>query len=62
MMAAGSKNKNNQFTGVMMGDWATKGDSSLDIPGLYGFNDGRQVFGLRTNGTGFIGKSGKGQI
>ena len=62
MMAAGSKNKNNQFTGVMMGDWATKGDSSLDIPGLYGFNDGRQVFGLRTNGTGFIGRSGKGQI
>jgi len=45
-----------------MGDWADKGDTSLDTPGMYGFAAGRQVFGLRTNGTGFIGKSGKGQI
>jgi len=37
MIAAGAKNRNNQFTGVMMGDWATKGDNSLDTPGMYGF-------------------------
>lgn len=62
MIAAGSKNKNNQFTGVMMGDWKTKGDDSLETPGMYGFTNGRQTFGFRTDGTGFIGTSGKGQI
>lgn len=63
MIAAGTKNQtNNTFTGVVMGDWAKRGDTSLDIPGLYGISDGEQVFGLRTNGTGYIGRSGKGRI
>lgn len=62
MIAAGSKDGSNKFTGVMMGDWRAKGDESLDIPGLYGFNKGAQTFGLKTDGTGFIGSSGKGRI
>lgn len=63
MIAAGTKNKeDNTFSGVVMGDWAKKGDSSLDVPGMYGLNRGEQVFGLRINGTGYIGKSGKGRI
>jgi hypothetical protein len=37
MIAAGSKDKKNRFTGVMMGDWHEKGDESLDMTGLYGF-------------------------
>jgi hypothetical protein len=39
MIAAGSKD-NGVFTGVMMGDWKSKGDESLDVPGLYGYNKG----------------------
>lgn len=62
MIAAGTKTENNTFTGVIMGDWAKRGDSSLDVPGMYGLNHGEQVFGLRVNGTGYIGKSGKGRI
>jgi hypothetical protein len=45
-----------------MGDWADKADNSLDTPGLYGLKYGEQVFGFKTDGTGFIGKSGKGRI
>lgn len=62
MIAAGSKDGNNKFTGVMMGDWHAKGDESLDTPGLYGYNKGAQTFGFKTDGTGFIGASGKGRI
>ena len=62
MMSAGTKDSQNRFTGVIMGDWQTKGDSSLDVPGLYGFAKGAQRFGFKTDGTGFIGEAGKGQI
>lgn len=62
MMSAGTKDNQNKFTGVIMGDWAEKGDSSLDIPGLYGFTKGEQTFGFKTDGTGFIGKASAGQI
>lgn len=62
MIAAGTKDQKNRFTGVMMGDWSEKGDSSLDIPGLYGFNAGAQSFGFKTDGTGFIGPAGEGRI
>ena len=62
MIAAGAKDGNNKFTGVMMGDWHAKGDESLDTPGLYGYNKGAQTFGFKTDGTGFIGGSGKGRI
>ena len=62
MIAAGTKNSNGQFTGVMMGDWSSKGDSSIDMPGLYGFASGAQTFGFKKDGTGFIGASGNGRI
>lgn len=62
MIAAGTKDSHNRFTGVMMGDWQNKGDESLDTPGLYGFNAGQQSFGLKTDGTGFIGPAGEGRI
>lgn len=62
MIAAGSKDSENRFTGVMMGDWGSKGDESLDTPGMYGYHQGEQSFGFKTDGTGFIGKSGKGRI
>lgn len=62
MIAAGTKDQKNRFTGVMMGDWHEKGDESLDIPGLYGFSAGQQSFGFKTDGTGFIGPSGEGRI
>jgi hypothetical protein len=39
-IAAGTKT-NNKFTGVMMGDWNPWGDRSLDITGIYGFQDGQ---------------------
>jgi hypothetical protein len=41
MIAAGTKDNNNKFTGVMMGDWHTKADESLDMPGLYGYDKGQ---------------------
>lgn len=62
MIAAGSKDSENRFTGVMMGDWSSKGDESLDVPGMYGYHQGAQSFGFKTDGTGFIGKSGRGRI
>lgn len=62
MIAAGTKDAKNRFTGVMMGDWHEKGDESLDVPGLYGFDKGGQSFGFRTDGTGFIGPAGYGRI
>ena len=62
MICAGTKDRNNTFTGVILGDWANRADSSLDIPGLYGLKNGEQVYGFKTDGTGFIGKSGRGRI
>jgi len=63
MISAGTKSAtDNTFTGVVMGNWASTSDESLDLPGLYGLLDGGQVFGFRTDGTGFIGKSGRGRI
>jgi len=61
MISAGTTS-NGLFTGVVMGNWANVSDTSLDIPGLYGLKDGGQVFGFKTDGTGFIGKAGRGRI
>ena len=62
MISAGTKDSQNRFTGVMMGDWKDKGDASLESEGLYGFQNGIQSFGFKTDGTGFIGQAGNGQI
>lgn len=62
MFAAGTKDSRNRFTGIMMGDWSSKADESLDNPGIYGFKAGLQTFGFKQDGTGFIGPSGRGRI
>ena len=62
MIAAGTKNAKNQFTGVMLGNWSSKADSSMDQAGLYGFQNGAMSFGFTEDGTGFIGPSGAGRI
>lgn len=61
MIGAGKKDSENRFEGVMMGD-VTDAISSSTLLGLYGFNKGIQSFGWKIDGTGFIGKSGQGQI
>ena len=63
MISAGTRNDHDgKFTGVVMGNWAGVSDSSLDIPGIYGLSNGEQVFGFKTDSTGFIGRSGRGRI
>ena len=49
MIGAGSKNDDNQFTGVMMGTF----DNSPT--GLYGFKDGVATFGFEEGGSAFLG-------
>lgn len=75
-VAAGRKNDDNTFSGVLMGDVKedlgstdsyidSKGNSVSGVDsttGLYGFNRGAMSFGFRDNGTAFIGKSGRGRI
>jgi len=51
-----------------MGDWTPAeaavggNDNELSVPGLYGLSNSTQVFGFKTDGTGFIGAPGRGQI
>ena len=63
-VVAGTKNKNNQFTGVIVGDVQRLQDSGDPIvdSGILGFQAGVPSFGLNTDGTAFLGKSGRGQI
>ena len=65
MIGAGSKDSDNHFSGIVMGD-LKKLDANGGIlsseHGLLGFHAGIQSFGFRTNGTAFIGKSGTGRI
>ena len=66
LIGAGKKTINNTFEGILMGD--IEGGASIyegvnkTGMGLYGFNDGAQSFGFNIDGTGFIGKSGRGRI
>ena len=63
MIGAGIKNKDNTFSGVLMGDVENKAqDATIPTIGLYGIHEGVQSFGVRIDGTAFLGKSGKGQI
>ena len=62
MLGAGTKNNQNQFSGVLMGD-ITKADSDITREsGLFGYHEGGQSFGFKTDGTAFIGKKGAGRI
>lgn len=61
MIGAGTKDAYNRFTGVLMGDFTNKSDGSIGT-GITGFRNGSQSFGFKTDGTGFIGEAGAGQI
>ena len=68
-IAAGKKDTNNTFTGVILGDFGKEeiDESSNEISitkntGIYGFQQGVQSFGFTDDGKAFIGKSGVGQI
>ena len=59
-IAAGKKNTDNTFSGVILGDW--KDDAGLQLTGMYGFNKGEQSFAFKEDGTAFLGKNGRGRI
>lgn len=61
MVGAGIKTAENKFSGVFMGNVVESGYNNTGI-GLYGYNDGVQSFGLKVDGTAFLGKPGRGQI
>lgn len=58
-MAAGSKENDNTFTGVVMGQ--IQENNNL-LQGLFGYNSGSQTFGFKIDGTAFIGDSNGGRI
>ena len=61
-MGAGSKNSNNQFTGVLMGEVKDANKTNTDI-GLLGYSNGDRTFFLNSqNGSALFGKSGGAQI
>jgi len=69
MIAAGTKDHNNRFTGIMMGNWVAHGDETFDskdkrnnASGIYGFKDGESSFAFKDDGTGYIGPAGAGRI
>lgn len=68
-IAAGSKNSDNQFSGVMIGDWSgTKKESDgteesiSGQTGVYGLHEGSISYAFMDDGTAFIGKNGTGRI
>jgi hypothetical protein len=68
-IAAGKKNSDNTFSGVIMGDWGHKNktvgpneESISKQTGVYGFHHGDMSFAFREDGTAFIGKDGRGRI
>ena len=63
MVGAGIKNKDNTFSGVLMGDVEKgSGDDAIKELGLYGYHHGVQSYGFKVDGTAFLGKAGAGRI
>lgn len=63
-IAAGKKNNDNTFSGVMIGDWSVD-DVEEEIAqqtGIYGFDHGAMSYAFKEDGTAFIGKSGFARI
>lgn len=62
--AAGKKESDNTFTGVMLGDWSrTDTDKAITKQtGVFGFNHGAMSYALKDDGTAFFGKDGSGRI
>lgn len=61
MIGAGKKNNDNQFSGVLMGDWGNNTNDSYLQTGLFGFQNGVMTYAFKNDGTGFIGP-GEGRI
>lgn len=65
-LSAGSKDANNRFTGVMIGDWSNgKLDTEESVSnrtGVYGMHEGALSYAFMDDGKAFIGKSGTGRI
>lgn len=65
-LSAGSKDANNRFTGVMIGDWSNgkldTEESISDRTGVYGMHEGALSYAFMDDGKAFIGKSGYGRI
>lgn len=63
-IAAGKKNSDNTFSGVMMGDWSgTDNEGSVtEHTGIYGFDKGAMSYAFKDDGTAFLGKDGQGRI
>lgn len=61
-IAAGKKNPDNTFSGVMLGDWSnTPSTSDLRAQtGIYGFHNGEMSYAFKEDGTAFIGTSSNG--
>jgi len=65
--AAGKKESDNTFSGVMLGDWDTAANGDVEDSigaqtGVYGFHHGAMSYALKQDGTMFVGKSGNGRI
>jgi hypothetical protein len=62
--SAGKKERDNSFTGVVLGDWSRSvADPAITkMTGVYGFNHGAMSYAFKDDGTGFIGKDGSGRI
>lgn len=65
--AAGKKETDNTFSGVMLGDWDTAANGDVEDSigaqtGVYGFHHGAMSYALKQDGTMFVGKSGNGRI
>ena len=62
--AAGKKNEQNQFSGVILGDWSeTNSDQSITTyTGVYGLSNGAMSYAFRDNGTAFLGTDEAGRI
>lgn len=64
MLGAGKKNNDNTFSGVLIGDIkeGTDKEDTEALTGVYGINHGVLSYGLREDGTAFLGRKGRGQI
>jgi hypothetical protein len=62
-LGAGRKNDDGSYSGVLLGDWVPEiEDGSWKGTGIFGYDHGKVAYGLREDGTAFLGKSGSGRI
>ena len=62
-IAAGKKESDNTFTGVIIGDWYNNSDKPFpDTTGVYGMFHGQTSYALMDDGTAYFGRSGMGRI